>query len=153
MTTAVHPYIEALLSGTRELPSAPQAWLNQRRGAALERANALSVPTTRDEEWRFTDLAPLVRLQWRAPSGSAALTADAIAGYAVPEAGARLVFVDGTYAPALSQLAEGDGVTVAPLADAVKRGVTLDPHLANHADVDNNVFAALNTARLKDAAV
>jgi Fe-S cluster assembly protein SufD len=153
MTTAVHPYIESLLTGTRELPSAPQAWLNARRGAALERANALSVPTTREEEWRFTDLAPLTRLQWRAPSGKADLAADAIAGFVVPEAAARLVFVDGVYAPALSRLAEGTGVTVASLAEAIKRGVALEAHLAKRADFERNVFAALNTAHLKEAAV
>ena len=152
-STAVHPYVEALLSGTRELPSAPQPWLNERRGAALERANALSVPTTRDEEWRFTDLAPLTRSQWRAPAGNATVDSAAIAPFLIPEAGARLVFVDGLYAPTLSQLPGDAGVTVAPLAEAMKRGVALEAHLAKHVGFENNVFAALNTAHLKDAAV
>ena len=57
-TTAVHPYIESLLTGTRELATTPHPWLNERRGAALERANALSVPTTRDEDWHFTNPSP-----------------------------------------------------------------------------------------------
>ncbi|HEX2825471.1 MAG TPA: Fe-S cluster assembly protein SufD [Burkholderiales bacterium] len=153
MTTAVHPYIDSLLSGTRDLPRAPEAWLNDRRGAALERANALAVPTTREEEWRFTDLAPLTRLTWKAPGGRAALTADAIASYVVPEAGARLVFVDGVYAPALSHTDGCTGVVVAALAEALKRGVALEPHLARHADFERNVFVALNTAHLKEAAV
>src|SRR5918999_6146834 len=100
-TTAVHPYIESLLKGTRELARTPHAWLDERRGAALERANALSVPTPRDEEWRFTDLTQLTRLTLRQPA-AASLAADAIAAMTVPEAGARLVFVDGVYAPALS---------------------------------------------------
>ncbi len=38
------------------------AWLKTRRSSALERASALSVPTMRDEDWRFTDLSTLYRL-------------------------------------------------------------------------------------------
>jgi Fe-S cluster assembly protein SufD len=154
MTTAVHPYIEALLSGTRELPGTPYAWLNERRGAALERANALSVPTTRDEEWRFTDLAPLTRLPLRS-AAAGALAAGAISAYVVPEAGARLVFVDGRYAPELSIVsADPRGARVAPLAEALESHATqLEPHLARLAGFEQNVFVALNTAHLRDAAV
>ena len=101
MTTAVHPYIESLLTGSRDLPRTPHAWLDERRGAALERANALSVPTTRDEEWRFTDLTQLTRLQLR-PAAAVSVAREAVEPMVVPEAGARLVFVDGVYAPALS---------------------------------------------------
>src|SRR3981081_1142511 len=105
MTTAVHPYVDALLTGTRDLPTSPHAWLNERRGAALERANALSVPTTRDEEWRFTDLTQLTRLQLRAPGAPAEIAPETILPYIVPEAGARIVFVDGVFAPQLSSTA------------------------------------------------
>jgi Fe-S cluster assembly protein SufD len=153
MTTAVHSYIEALLSGTRELPRTPYPWLNERRGAALERANALSVPTTRDEEWRFTDLAPLTRLQLRG-AAAATVAADAIHGYVVPEAGARLVFVDGLFAAELSVVDEACGARVAPLAEALKTNASqLEPYLARLAGFEQNVFVALNTAHLRDAAV
>ena len=153
MTTAVHPYIESLLTGTRELPAAPHAWLNARRGSALERANALSVPTTRDEEWRFTDLTQLTRLQLRTP-GVASVSPEALAPMVVPEAGARLVFVDGAYAPSLSTIEAGCGARVMPLADALKSDASaVEPHLARLAAFDQNVFAALNTAHLRDGAV
>src|SRR5436190_24099388 len=107
-TTAVHRYIESLLSGTHELAKTPHAWLNERRGAALERANALSVPTTRDEEWRFTDLAPLTRLALKPAAGTGDVSVGMLETHLVPEAGARFVFVDGVFAPALSDL-RGDG--------------------------------------------
>ena len=155
MTTAVHPYIEALLSGTRELAESPHAWLNARRGAALERANALSVPTTRDEDWRFTDLTQLTRQQFRGAADTASVAAAALAPCAVPEAGARLVFIDGVYAPALSSSGEeGSGALVAPLAAALERDSRrIEPHLAKLAHFEHNVFAALNTAHLRDGAV
>src|SRR5919112_842706 len=117
-TIAVHPYIESLLKGTRELATTPHPWLDERRGHALERANALSVPTTRDEEWRFTDVTPLTRLQLRAADAHPMLAPDAIAPYVVPEAGARLVFVDGAFAAELSVLDDAAGVRVMRLTDA-----------------------------------
>ena len=153
-TTAAHPYVESLLSRSRELPQTPHAWLNARRGAALERANALSVPTPRDEEWRFTDLAPLTRLQLTAPSAKPLVAANVLDSYFVPEAGARLVFVDGVYSEALSDTGRESGaVTVAPLARALKNGAALEPHLAKLASFEHNVFTALNTAHLREAAV
>ena len=155
-TTAVHPYIESLLTGTRELARTPHGWLDERRGAALERANALSVPTTRDEEWRFTDLTPLTRLKLR-PSRpeSGGVGADALAAFEVPEAGARLVFVDGVFAPQLSATAAAPGgLYVQPLAEALTRdGKRLEPYLAQLALYERNVFVALNTAHLRDGSV
>ena len=155
MTTVAHPYIESLLTQTRELATTPHAWLNARRGAALERANALTVPTPRDEEWRFTDLTPLTRLQFRAPAAKPMLKAEAITPYIVPEAGARLVFVDGVYAPGLSSIVDsGDAVRITPLADALNTDAArMEPYFARLAAFDHNVFAALNTAHLRDAAV
>lgn len=155
MTTAAHAYIEALLAGTRELPESRHGWLNERRGAALERANALSVPTTRDEDWRFTDLTQLTRQQFRAVTESTKVATEALAPCVVPEAGARLVFVDGVYAPALSSAAEeNSGALVGPLSEAVQREAgQIEPHLAKLAHFEHNVFAALNTAHLRDGAV
>src|SRR5262245_35463539 len=86
---AAHPYVAALLSGI-ERPSG-SGWLAERRAHALERANALSVPTTRDEEWRFTDITPLTRVNFRWPAAAGALAAHDIAPFVVSEALARLV--------------------------------------------------------------
>jgi Fe-S cluster assembly protein SufD len=154
MTTAVHPYVESLLTGTRELPKSAHAWLNARRGEALERANALSVPTTRDEEWRFTDLTPLTRLQLRPVDTRAGNAIDLAQTHPVPEAGARLVFVDGIFAPALSAVTAECGVRIGTLADMLsKHAATLEAHLARLASFERSLFAALNTAHLRDAAV
>src|SRR5690606_17549279 len=99
---ARHPCIEALLAGY-EPPRGGHSWLDERRARALERANALSVPTPREEAWRFTDLAPLTRVAFRPAAGAGAVTTADIARYVVPEAANRLVFVDGVYAPDLSK--------------------------------------------------
>ena len=150
MTTAVHPYIEALLTGSREVEASPQPWLDLRRGAALERANALSVPTTRDEEWRFTDLTQLTRQQLKRAAAPGTVAKEALDACVIPEAGARLVFVDGFHVEALSAGAP----VVMPLAQALKtHGAAIEPHLTRLAAFEQNVFTALNTAHLRDGAV
>lgn len=146
-----HPTVAALLAGSAALPKSPAAWLDARRAAALERANALSVPTTRDEEWRFTDLTPLTRLQLQPAAAGARVSAADIAAHVLPEAAMRLVFVDGVPAPALSQPgALPAGVTVMALNEALKsRAALVEPHLAKLAAVEQDLFAALNTAFLQ----
>lgn len=153
MTIATpHPYIATLLAGSRELPAAPLAWLNARRAAALERANALAVPTTRDEEWRYTDLTPMTRLVFRTAAGSGdAVPPTDVRPFVIPEAAARLVFVDGVFAPGLSDLPADCGITITTLAQALKQhGALMEPHLARREAAGLDVFGALNTAHLRD---
>ncbi len=149
--TATHPYVAALLAGSAALPKSPAAWLDSRRAAALERANALSVPTTRDEEWRFTDLTPLTKLQVQPVAAAIKVSAADIATHVVPEAAMRLVFVDGVPAPELAQQgALSAGVTVIAMSDALKSHAALvEPHLAKLAGVGQELFTALNTAFLQ----
>jgi Fe-S cluster assembly protein SufD len=149
-----HPYVAALLAGSAALPKSPAAWLDARRAAALERANALSVPTTRDEEWRFTDLTPLTKLQVQPAVAAVKVSAADIAAHVVPEAAMRLVFVDGVPAPELAQ--QGvlpSGVTVIALSDALKSHAALvEPHLGKLAGNElagSDLFTALNTAFLQ----
>lgn len=150
--TATHPYIEALARGSRELPQSPAGWLNARRAQALERANALTVPTTRDEEWRFTDIAPLTKIHFQPARSDTPLTAADIARFVVPEAQCRLVFVDGIHASELSTVGNlPDGVRITTLAAAARgQDALLETHLARHAADEHNVFTALNTAFLRD---
>lgn len=149
---ATHPYIRALLEGC----DAPRggSWLDALRACALERANALAVPTTRDEEWRFTDLSPLTRTHFRPAAAVAAPALSGIDNFLLPEAGARLVFVDGVFAPALSAPGElPAGVRVANFKDGLAGEALAEKHLARHAGFDDNVFAALNTCHVRDGAL
>ncbi|MGE5526604.1 MAG: Fe-S cluster assembly protein SufD [Rhodospirillaceae bacterium] len=151
MTTAVHPYIEALLRGG-EMSHSPYAWLNERRAHALERANALAVPTTRDEEWRFTDITPLTRTSFNNALPGATPDRAALEKLLLPEATARLVFIDGYFAPEYSVTIRA-AVTVESLLAALQRPAEgTEQVLARLASVDSRVFVALNTAHLRDGA-
>src|SRR5688572_20809478 len=150
--TATHPYIETLLKGY-EMPRSGASWLNERRAHALERANALTVPTTRDEEWRFTDISQLTRTSFKPISSSSPPSMSEIFPFLAPEAVLRLVFVDGVFAPVLSSTKGPDSVVVTPLALAFGTHATaIEPHLARHAIFENDLFTALNTAHVRDGA-
>jgi len=136
------------------MPRSGISWLNQRRSQALERANALTVPTTRDEEWRFTDISPLTKVNFRPAANAPRLAMADISGFVIPEAPARLVFVDGLLAPDLSDHSGlPSGVVVSNLAAALGvHAAVIEPHLTHHAEYEHEVFTALNTTHLRDGA-
>ena len=154
VATARHPYIEALLQNY-ETPHGGVSWLNERRSAALERANSLAVPTTRDEDWRFTDISPLTKLHFQPAAEAPRLSLADLSHYFIGEAAGRLVFVDGLFAPDLSATDDlPAGVQVSNLAEGLKNhGALIEPHLARHVPFGDNLFAALNTCYLRDGAL
>ena len=113
------------------------AWLQSLREAAFQRFAELGFPTTKDEEWRFTNVAPIARARFVPASGPW--------GYSLGEyAGVQLVFMDGVFVGQASSLPEG-----------VEAGVFDDdaqPHLARYASFQRNAFVALNTALLTTGA-
>lgn len=154
LTPITAGYLQTLLAGQPQLPASPLAWINALRAEAVDRLGVLTVPNMRDEEWRFTDISPLTRLSFQPVRSGTSLQAADIERFYLEEASTRLVFVDGVYAPQLSSMATNGGVVVANLPAAVAAYAALiEPHLGRHVAFHNNVFAALNTAFLHDAAV
>ncbi len=147
-------YLDSLLQRQPPLPASPLAWFNELRAEAVDRVGVLTVPTTRDEEWRFTDISPLTKLSFQPVRTAISLQAADVERFYLAEAATRLVFVDGVYAPQLSSMATDGGVVVANLpASVAAHAAAIEPHLGRHAAFRNNVFAALNTAFLHDAAL
>lgn len=134
------------------------AWLRPLRRAAIERFAQLGFPTLKDEDWRFTNLAPLVETPFRLPDGAGRVPAASVEPFTFSDLRcSRLVFVNGRCAAELSRLGGRGGlpkgVTVASLAEALHTHRELiEPHLARYADYEQNAFSALNTAFLEDGA-
>ena len=153
MIVAATPgYLADLLAGRAPVPPSPSAWFNDLRAHAVDRVGAATVPTTRDEEWRFTDISPLTKIPFQPARSAAPLNAFDIKCWELPEAGARLTFVDGVYVPQLSF--NNSGITVGTIAAGLTpHCATMQAQLGQHVVVDTNAFAALNTAYLNDGAV
>jgi Fe-S cluster assembly protein SufD len=148
-------YLESLLAGQPRLPASPSAWLNKLRAEAVDRVGVLTVPTIRDEEWRFTDLSPLTKLSFQPGRTPVGLKAADVERFRIEETTTRLVFVDGIHAPELSSgTRDGGGVVVANLSAAgAAHAAAIDLHLGRHVKFRDSVFAALNTAFLHDGAL
>jgi Fe-S cluster assembly protein SufD len=147
-------YLDRLLHGRDLVPEARTGWLKTLRAQAVERANALTVPTTHDEDWRFTDLSPLYRAPYRPSTQPGEVSAADLGRFEIPEATTRLTFVDGHFSSALSRIVPADGVLVANLPDAlVAHGRLVESRLGTLAGTGQDVFAAVNTAFLNDGAL
>jgi Fe-S cluster assembly protein SufD len=151
---AAAPYLADWEAFRRELPADEPAALAALRRSAIERFAVLGFPTTRQEEWRFTNLAPLARAAFQRAAAAPRIDPAALAPWTF-DAAARLVFVDGWFAPELSSVAPAaPDLVVASLAGALAREPQrLAALLGRHTPFAERPFVALNTAFLRDGAV
>ncbi|MBI4841220.1 MAG: Fe-S cluster assembly protein SufD, partial [candidate division NC10 bacterium] len=132
------------------------AWFQPVRRDAMARFADLGFPTVRDEDWRFTNVAPIAQTAFRpAPDDGVPPARQALKRFDFPGlTGSQLVFVNGRYAPGLSSLGPlPAGVTVTSLAQAFPAHPDLlQAHLARYAEYHQDAFTALNTAFVEDGA-
>ncbi|WP_170182176.1 Fe-S cluster assembly protein SufD [Phreatobacter stygius] len=124
------------------------------RAAGFQRFEMLGLPHRRVEEWKYTDLRAMVR-EAKPLAGTpdaATMLAVKTALYDLPRVGdCRVVVLDGTFAPELSDIAKlPDGVSVSSLAEALVRRPAIATRLAGSAMAQANVAFALNGAFLTD---
>ena len=147
-------YLDAYTDFARATVDSP-AWLRDLREAAFSRFCSVGFPTLRDEDWRFTSLAPLTRTPFRLARGSASqFTVSDLVHWRMEGAAARLVFVDGRFEPNLSTWgALPKGVTVNGLAKEIaSRPDAVAKHFGRYLDLERDPFCALNTAFAEDGA-
>lgn len=129
------------------------SWLRPVRRAAIERSVELGFPTVRDEDWKFTNLAPLAKREFTPPTGAGHVTLDDLSPFVFRgQESARLVFVNGSYQSELSDsCAQPGGVIACSLAQSIELNPDLvELHLAKHLDYRGDFFSALNTAFIED---
>jgi Fe-S cluster assembly protein SufD len=148
-------YLEAFAETSAVLAGNNVPWVRQARQQALSRFAEQGFPTTRDEDWRYTDVASVVRQPFKPVSSAARVPAAVLQPYLIPGLAChRLVFVNGYYAPERSSVdALPGGANLDGLARAIDRDVPgLEQHLGRYAPTDRYGFIALNTAFLCDGA-
>ncbi len=147
-------YLECLLKSWSTKSTESLSWLNQLRTQAIDRVSTQKLPTRRDEEWRFTDISSLTCLPYQPSQPEHNLQAQDIEHLYLSEAKNRLVFVDGHYSPQLSTIIDSTALVIGNLPAFLSTHTSmLESHLGQYAKFDNNVFAALNTAFLRDGAL
>ncbi len=152
---AKQTYVGEFASSEKEL-GGPK-WLRTLRKAAIGRFETLGFPTQKHEDWKYTNLAPLLRVPFKPailarPDGVVAEKLDAFTFGVLKTS--RVVFVNGRYSPRLSYLRSlPEGVRIASAAEILRSepGI-LEKHVGKHAPLEADSFVGLNTAFFQDGA-
>jgi Fe-S cluster assembly protein SufD len=159
-TPRLEKYFEAYEQVRAQGAEREPVWLGQLREDGWARFSAKGFPSTHEEDWRFTNLAALAKTPFRrAAKGEFAVSLAQIEPYRVAGSLCQLVFVNGHFAPELSEFSNmPGGLLVCSLATAIDCGREgcapegIEQHLGRYADMSRDVFTALNTALWEDGA-
>lgn len=153
--TQVADKLQPWLAALEQRPQAGPRWLQDLRARAAASFAALGFPTVRDEEWRFTSVAPIASTEFT-PAGqdAARATEEELSGYLYSDAAHRIVLVNGRFSAELSRAMDlPAGVRVGSLAAAVTdQAEVVQRYLGQLADFSTRAFPALNTAMASDGA-
>jgi Fe-S cluster assembly protein SufD len=137
-------------------PEGP-AWLSPIRERAMAAFQSAGFPTTKNEDWHFTNPSPIAEATFvpmHGPTGT--VSVDQLTPLLFGETRwPRLVFVNGRFVPSLSSNGI-TGVKAMSLAAAYREEPSLlERHLTRQADTQDpgQVFSAINTALMHDGAV
>ncbi|MCB1214028.1 MAG: Fe-S cluster assembly protein SufD [Deltaproteobacteria bacterium] len=130
---------------------ASHAWQQDFRLAGLKSFETQGLPTTKQEDWKYTSVKSLAETEFKLFEGAqeeASIKEDTL----IQEEHYQLTLVGGIYQPKLSKL-EGlpKGVQLLPLSQALQsEGDFLKEHLAKSLDARQRPFVALNEAFLNE---
>ncbi len=124
------------------------------RSSAMKKFAERGFPTTRDEEWRFTNVAPIAKARFNVISGGSDTVSEETVRphYFGGMQCHRFVFVNGSFAARLSSSSGVPaGVIITNLQSALKNhSAIIQTHLGKHISFEDNAFTSLNTAFLQD---
>ncbi|HEU4722398.1 MAG TPA: Fe-S cluster assembly protein SufD [Gemmatimonadaceae bacterium] len=153
----IESYLRAFeRTSTPDESNAPD-WARSLRLSAITRFETLGFPTTKNEDWHFTSVAPIAEREFDllAPPKHGVKAAQLVPFTFGARDWHTLVFVNGRYDAALSSAAGlPEGVTLVPLKQAYETvPLLVEQYLGKVAAFEGETFTALNTAFLDDGAV
>ncbi len=147
-------YLEMFGELEKRTASQP-AWLRAIREDAFARFCQTGFPTTKDEDWRFTNVNPISQAAFRlSPDAGKRISPADLQSFRIPGAACRVVFVNGRFVRKLSDLGSlPPGIKVGGLADEIAQNPgSLESHLGRYIKSGRDGFGALNTAFIEDGA-
>lgn len=140
--------LENRLNGDRE------SYFYEIRRQAIDRFKALEFPTQKNEDWRFTDINPILEQNFTTAQEKKEYSRSEINPFLYDAvSGQVLVFVNGRYRVELSRFnPEGDDLICCAMTDAIDRHRPLIQTYLNRYDQEDiqAVFSVLNTAFMDD---
>ncbi len=138
-------------NGATKSPS----WVNDVRKSALTVFEEQGFPTTKDEDWKYTNVAPIAKLPFKYSAGKQSVSAELVKSLLVNDLEQFvIVFVNGHFSKEHSQLnGLQTGVVIKNLIDAYStHNDVIQQHLSKYVKYQKNSFTALNTAFINDGA-
>lgn len=149
--TGLESYIAGFEALARERFSNQPERIRELRRDAMTRFGELGFPTKRQEEWRFTNVAPIARTEFQLDPDSNGHDQASLARYRY-DGCIQLVVDNGRLIRDLSDISQlPDGVTVCSLLEALEHfPERVDSFLGRYAGFEEHPFVALNTAFHQD---
>ncbi|MCI0667638.1 MAG: Fe-S cluster assembly protein SufD [Methylococcaceae bacterium] len=155
MSTELKQHYTAQYSAIKaSLPGMGLSWLNTAREKALANFSESGFPSPREEEWRYTNIAPIERRRFSSVSSPfEAVDRSRLKQFSIDGA-ASLVFVNGRSNRELSVLPEpARGIIACSMAEALElHADRVREYFAGVLNKESNGFLAFNTALFTDGA-
>src|SRR5260370_40536882 len=142
--------LQGVLAGFRRV-----SWVDRLRESAMDQFERVGFPSVKEEEWKYTNVAPIAKIDFSpiVTSDDVPSSADQLEQFTYPEAReSRLVFVNGILRTDLSSLnglpEEVVAIDLVEALQSYRYDQLLQEHLARIVDYGENGFTALNTAFL-----
>lgn len=137
-----------------DLPGRNVDWLVKQREQGIALFSELGLPTTRDEEWRYTNLRALKKNVFTLSTSDQAV--PQLDNIELPIiSGSTLVFVNGVFSEQYSDLSKlANGVQIRRLSDVLENDAdSIQDHLGQSLPKNQHGFTALNSAFCADGYV
>jgi Fe-S cluster assembly protein SufD len=142
-------HLETNLNGDSET-------IHSLRRDAISYFSDLKFPTIKDEEWKYTNISPLLKYNFRPVNPKKEIgfiPTDKIEKYLFDKMEhSLLVFINGHYSQELSKIQDlPKDVIVGNISSAIgDHSEIVKKHFGKYADYKNQIFTALSTAFIKD---
>jgi len=135
-----------------ESPYLSNDGLDDLKKEGFSHLKSLGFPTTKNEEWKYTSVAPLIKKSFNVQSESQLQSQDFQKLFFEEGNANRLVFVNGKYRADLSHVVSStDVLTVKPLSLALKENKELvAQHIGKYVQMKQEAFSALNTSDITE---
>ena len=141
-------FIKELQTTANSFQSAqsPQ-WFKKIRLAGISQFNKLGIPTVKDEEWKYTNLASLAKQTFERPTDHNLIEMEAFRAYR-NDKDINIVFVNGVLSTELSNFNKiPKGITISTIDEAIANNVPhIEKFLTQYDLANETVFVGLNEA-------
>jgi Fe-S cluster assembly protein SufD len=129
--------------------------ITELRKKALSSFNELEFPSLKDEEWKYTNISPLLQHNFTVEPGEVKINEKDLQPFLFKEMKSNiLVFVNGHFSEELSELKSlAQGVIVSDIGKAIKEvHPAVKKYFGQIAGFNDNIFVSLSTAFTKSGA-